>query len=266
MHKRRVARWLAQFPSLTLWLEAPLFEDVRARLRYDFGYAWFDTDPFVATNSGQLSLLREGDLGSTEVYARVHQDRYFFESDDVFGAIDLAGCGVVTLCGPVGLDERRERDRDGWGSSAGLMHTLPLPTESLPIAAAALRGGYRFTHYEAQGREYTHDSHEASLGLAAQLPFELGLDVSGRFAYLPYRHASSFPTQAASAVRPYPLASIRRLERDWRVETRVTRAVSENVSVSAKWRYVDHYSNTDVFDYDQHVLGVEVTVGIGREL
>jgi tetratricopeptide (TPR) repeat protein len=257
----------SHFPSMTLWVEAPVVERVRALVRYDFGYAWYDTDPFVSTNSWQLSFARAGDLGATEVYGRAHVDEFFFESDDVQGGVLPADCMGVPLCGPAGIDESRERNRDGWGASAGVFHTLPLPTDATPIDAASLRGGYRYAHYEAEGREYTHDTHEATLGLEAELPLELGFDARGIFAYRPYRHSSTFPDPTTlTPATPYSLSGKKRRERMWQVATSVSRPITELVSVAARWRYTDNDSNTDVFDYDQHVLGVYLTLGLGREL
>jgi tetratricopeptide (TPR) repeat protein len=252
----------AHFPSLTLWLEAPVVERVRARVRYDFGYAWYDTDPYVSTNSWQLSFERDGGFGATEVYGGAHVDEYFFESDDVQGP----PCANPGLCGPAFLDESRERNRDGWGASAGVSHTLPIPTDATPFDAASLRGGYRYAHFDAEGSEYSHDTHEAQLGLAAELPLELGFDASGSFAYKPYRHASTFPDPDALTPAPYSLSGKRRRERVWQVATSVSRPIGELFVVAARWRYIDNDSNTDVFDYDQHVLGVYVTLGLGREL
>lgn len=245
----------SHFPSLTLWLEAPVVEQVRARLRYDFGYAWFDTDPFASTNGWRLSFLRNGDYGTTELFGATHVDEYFFESDD-----------VTSPPGPVGLNERRARNRDGWGASTGLSHTLPLPTDTLPLDAASLRAGYRYAHFDAEGEEYSHDTHEASLGVAAELPYQLGFDASTLFAYKPYRNATTFPDPSDLALASYPLSGERRRERQWQVSTSLSRPLGEQVLVAARWRYIDNDSNADVFDYDQHVLGVYVTLGLGREL
>lgn len=258
----------SQFPSLSVWAESPISEGWLARARYDFGYAWFDGDPFVASNSWQISVFRDGALGGTEIFGRANVDEYFFESGDVTD--DGTPCLANELCGPPGLDESDLRDRDGWGASGGVSHTLPLPTRALPVDEAALVGGYRYAHFDADGRDYTYDSHKASLALTAALPYQVALDAGGSFDYKPYRNASSFPDPAAASASapgaPYVLSTRSRRDRIWEANARVARPVTDAVSVAARWRYTDHDSNTDVFDFDRHVLGVYVTVGLGREL
>jgi tetratricopeptide (TPR) repeat protein len=44
-------------PSASLWLDRALRDDTHVRFRYDFGYAWVDTDPFRISNGGRLSLI-----------------------------------------------------------------------------------------------------------------------------------------------------------------------------------------------------------------
>ena len=50
------------------------------------------------------------------------------------------------------------------------------------------------------------------------------------------------------------------------METSLTRSLTERLSVSGSWRFIENRSNAEVFDYEQHVLGIHFTVGLGREL
>jgi tetratricopeptide (TPR) repeat protein len=256
----------AQFPSATLWLDRALTETLQARVRYDFGYAWLDLDPFVVTNGGLLSFMQSWPaFGRTEVYGQAFVDEYFFESDDVPGP----GCAGQP-CGPAGLDEEHERERDGWGGSAGLTHYLPIATGALPLSQAELRGGYRYTGFDAQGREYSFDSHELHGGFAVTLPLAVALDVSGGYSWRPYHHPSTFPDPDDVDATPngsvYPLSNVKRRENTARLEVGLARAFGEYVTLAAHYRFLDNHSNVDVFDYDQHVVGVSITLGLAKEL
>lgn len=255
----------AQFPSATLWLDQALNETLRGRLRYDFGYAWLDADPFVYTNGGLLSLEQSWprEIGRSEVYGQVFVDEYLFHSDDV---PEIPNCPTVP-CGPPGLDEEDARERDGWGGSGGLTHRVPLPTGSLPLSNAELRGGYRYTGFSAEGRDYDFDSHELHGGVGVVLPAAVALDVSGGYAWRPYRHASTYPNpdDLVDGVQ-YTLSSHDRRERTARFEAGLARSFGDWVTLSAHYRFLDNHSNVDVFDYDQHVVGVSITLGLTEEL
>ncbi|MGH0032139.1 MAG: tetratricopeptide repeat protein, partial [Myxococcota bacterium] len=74
----------AHFPSVTAWVDWAAAEGLVANARYDFGYAWLDGNPFVATSNWQVSLLQTAsEWGESQVYVRTHLDDYFFRSDDV---------------------------------------------------------------------------------------------------------------------------------------------------------------------------------------
>jgi tetratricopeptide (TPR) repeat protein len=254
----------AQFPSATLWLDRELTETLRSRLRYDLGYAWLDGDPFVLTHGGLLSLAQSwpGLAGRSELVGQLFADEYFFSSADV---PDFPCAG--SPCGPPGRDEKEQRDRDGWGGAAGLTQHLPIPTGALALRNALLRGGYRYTGFDAQGREYSFDQHELHGGFGVTLPAAVGFDVAAGYAWRPYRHASTFPDpdDLANGVQ-YPLSSLRRRERTTRVEVALARGFGDYLTVSAHYRFLDNHSNVDVFDYDQHVVGVNITVGLMKEL
>jgi tetratricopeptide (TPR) repeat protein len=252
----------AHFPSVTVWIDLALAESTVGTARYDFGYAWLDGDPFLALNNWLLSVTHGwAEAGTTEVYGRTTLDDYFFDSDDV-----TSTCVPGFACGPDDLDERSARRRSGWALAGGIGQTLPLATGDLPLSETALRAGYDFEHFKARGREYTHGGHALGLGFSTGLPLELGLDVDGSFAYKQYRHPSTFPDPPIPNGSQYMLSGVRRRDEVYRVETRLTRELGEYLSLSTHYRYVDNQSNRDVFDYDQHIVGVTLTVGIGREL
>jgi tetratricopeptide (TPR) repeat protein len=261
----------AHFPSATLWLDGAITESLSGLFRYDFGYAWLDSDPFVLTQGWLGSLERDWQrYGRSEFFAQAFLDGYFFESDDVPDGVGVPGsvCTDPTQpCGPPGLNEERERERDGLGVSAGLAHSVPLPTGSLPLRGAALRAGYRYTGFDAEGREYSFDSHELHGGLGATLPGAVDFDLTAGYAWRPYRHATTFPdpSDLVDGVQ-YGLRTTQRRERTTRVELSLGRGFGEHVRLSGHYRYLDNESTADVFDYDQHVVGLMITLGLSSKL
>ena len=43
----------------------------------------------------------------------------------------------------------------------------------------------------------------------------------------------------------------------------LSRPIFEHTTLTVRYRYQDNHSNTDVFDYDRHVVGAYVTVAFG---
>jgi hypothetical protein len=262
----------AHFPGATLWLDGPLAESLRGRLRYDFGYAWLDGDPFVATNGLQASLERAWPrFGESAVFAGTSIDEYFFMSDDVADGDGAPGSVCPSdpnePCGPPGLDERSERDRDGVSWSAGFDHTLPIPSGPLPLSATALRAGFRYAGFAAEGREYSFDAYDFHGGLATVLPAAIELDVVAGFTLRPYRHASTFPDPSDLLDgEQYGLPNTRKREKTTLVGVGLARRFGEYLTLAAYWRYLDNESTADVFDYDQQVVGVNVSLTLAREL
>jgi tetratricopeptide (TPR) repeat protein len=262
----------AHFPGATLWLDGPLGESTTGRLRYDFGYAWQRGDPFLATNGLQASAEHAWPrFGSTGVYVQGSADEYFFRSDDVPGGDGVPGSacppGVDEPCGPPGLNERRERDRDGFGWSVGFDHTLPLATGPLPLSGAELLGGFRYAGFAADGREYDFDAYDFHGGVGAILPGAVELDVVAGFTLRPYRRSTTFPDPNDLVDgEEYGLPNTRKREKTTRVEVGLARTFGEHVLVSAYGRYLDNESTAKVFDYDQYALGMSVTLTFSKEL
>ena len=151
-------RFDSHFPTGSLWWNYALRGDTSLRFRYDFGYAWVDTDPYLISNGGRLSLIHAwSQRSSTELFARSFVDDYRFSSDDVPDGPGVPGgaCSSLpppfTVCGPPGLQERDARNLDGYGSGAGISHALTLPLGLPPIPDPSLTGGYAYTYFEAKG-------------------------------------------------------------------------------------------------------------------
>ena len=263
----------SHFPGATLWLDTPLGESTRGRLRYDFGYAWQRGDPFLATNGLQVSAEHAWPrAGSTDFYVQGSADEYFFRSDNVPGGDGVPGSACPPgvddePCGPPRLNERRERDRDGLGWGVGFDHALPVGTGSLPLSNTQLLGGFRYAGFAADGREYDFDAYDFHGGVGTTLPAAVELDVIAGFTLRPYRHSTTFPDpdDLVDGVE-YSLPNTRKREKTTRVEVALARAFGEHVVVDAHWRYLDNQSTAKVFDYDQYVVGMSVTLNFSKEL
>ena len=259
------------FPGATVWLETPVGESSTGRLRYDFGYAWQGGDPFFATNAVQASLEHPwARYGTTAVYLQGLYDAYFFNSQNVPdgpGAPGSACADPTRPCGPSNLNERNARERDGAGWAAGFDHTLPVATESLPLRDTSLVAGFRYAGFESAGREYDFDAFDFHGGFATILPAALALDVLAGFTLRPYRHSSTFPDpdDVVDGVQ-YGLSNLRKREKTTRVEIGLARSFGPSVTIGGHFRYLDNQSTVDVFDYDQYVVGMTVTLTFQREL
>ena len=98
------------------------------------------------------------------------------------------------------------------------------------------------------------------MGLSSLLPFDVLLDVEGSYTYAPFRHATSYPNAPAPALVLGTYTTGDRTDQLWVVAGSLEKAITDEVSVAARYRYTDSISNSDFFDYHRHVVGVYVTV------
>jgi tetratricopeptide (TPR) repeat protein len=251
------------YPSLVTWLDRRLAEGTTARVSLDADYAWVDNDPFYTSQGvGAALFQRVGRFGTAEVGARYWRQNYLFPNDDVPDGPGTPGDPCLdeddAFCGPPGIDEAQERNRDGDGFTLGVLHTFPLLWER-----AQLRAGYRYHHFGARGSEYSYDAHELLADAAIRLPLELELRLAVSWVDQPYRNPSTFPDpdDIAGGVE-YPLSGSRRDDSFLETEVAIARPIGRHLTLSAAWRYQRSRSNVEVFDYERNVLGVYVTVGL----
>jgi tetratricopeptide (TPR) repeat protein len=255
------------YPVLAAWVDRQLDEATTLRLAVDGGYAWVDEEPFFATGRASLSLLRGWEsAGASEAYVRFRVDNYFVHGDDIPDGTGTPGAACplssspIQTCGPPGVDERRERNRDGRSAVVGLRHTFALPT-----LRSTLHAGYEFERFDAEGREYSHVAHSLSGGVLIALPLELALDVTGIVSWRPFDHPSTFPDPPApEAGEEFGVADRDRDERYAAVSISLARPIGRGLTASAGWRWERNHSNVDVFDYRREVLGAYLTWSWGH--
>jgi tetratricopeptide (TPR) repeat protein len=225
-------------PSAALWLERDLSERTLGLLRYDFSYVLADAESFLSSNTVTSAVHHDwGPKGRTRlgVSGFAHNYRYPVPQEP-----DVPG-----------LDEKSVRRRDGNGIAVGFDHRLPIPLGR----NTELRGGYGFERYFARGKEYGHQAHEFHVGAETMLPFELRLDLLASYTYRPYRDSSSFPDPATGL-----LESSSRRDSVHELRAELERRLTDEVSVTLRYRTQDHDSNTDVWNYRRSIVGLYFTV------
>ena len=258
----------SHFPTASLWVDQALSEQTHLRAFYDLGFAVVDDDPFLFSNSGKASLIHAWSKRQTSALrGTLFADDYRTHSDDV---PDVTGGGTCPpsagFCGPAGLDERRARNRDGWGASVGVAHAVSPDLGLAPLRDPALHGGYTFTNFEAEGREYSRQAHRVNVGVSFFLPYNVALDVDASYENRVYDHPSTFPDPGdVQPGAPYTLSDTRRREHVTSASARLAMPLTARVSASAHYRYLDSHSTSDVFDYDQHVVGLLFNVTFARQ-
>ncbi len=237
------------YPVLGVWYDQRLGAATSLRLSYDIGYSWYQYDPFLFTQQVRASLFRDfGEAGRTELFATPYKYNYLYPVDDV-----LTCPPNVNLCGPPGIDEEDERNRDGWGLAAGVEHRLPLDTLD-----TELLGGVAFLRYSARGTEYSYNGVGTWVGTDTKLPFELAFRTSVAYSHLGYRHASTYPDRITPGVT-YTLDDDDRHDDRWSYAVELEKFITEAWSASLRYSYTNNNSNTTVFAYDREIAGAYVT-------
>lgn len=253
----------SHYPVAAVWLDRRIDEATTLRGSLDGGYAWVDEDSFFTTGRTSLTLIRSWEArGASELYARFRLDEYFVHSDDVPGGPGEPGdsCGGIPTCGPPGLNERHERDRDGHSWVVGARHSI-----GVARLRSTFRLGWEFERFDARGSEYSFRSHSLSGGVFVALPWQLGLDASGVVTWRPFDHPSTFPDPPAPVYDvEYGLPDDDRDERYTAVGVSLARPLGRGLTASAGWRWERNRSNVDVFDYRRQVYGAYLTWGWGH--
>lgn len=236
-----ISEFDTHYPQAGAWLDHHLGPRTTLRGRYDFSYAWINYDPYFLSNTLSGSLFQGfDDWGRSELTLSLG----FW--DFRYDRLDPNPPAV-----PPGSGQLSQINQDGTSVMVEGMHYLE-PGVGGPLEQLELRGGYRFTHYAAAGREFDFDAHRFLVGFDTMLPGEVAWDAWGAFTYQPYRRTSLYAQN--------PQTDPKQRDRVWEFGTELEKFLSQDVSVLARYRFIDTGSNTKVYDYDRHVVGGYVRV------
>lgn len=236
-----ISEFDAHLPTAGVWLDRSFGPRTTLRGRYDFAYAWVNYDPYFLSNTVSSTLFQDFDRwGRSELSVAVGFWNYLYDRLDPNPPPTPPGSGQLS-----------QINQDGTLVLAEGMHYWTPVTEG-PLATFELRGGYTFTHYAAKGREFDFDAHRFLLGFDGILPGEVAWNSWGAFTYQPYRRTSLYAQN--------PQTDPKQRDRVWEFGTELEKFLSEDVSVLARYRFIDTGSNTKVYDYHRHVVGGYVRV------
>ena len=257
-----------QYPTVGAYLSRRLGFQTFAQARYRFGHAWVDNDPYLRSQVGELSLSHTWTrAGTSLILVDVLSNKLFFNPFEVPdngtpgpnpGAIcaPAPGAGFIG-CSPNGLNERRERDRQGIGYGAALSHRflVPLPNAMEEVLEAVeVGGGYRFGYYDSDGNEWEHFSHVLSADVAVELPLDFSVAVRTTYEHRDFANPSTFADNEIAG-QEYFLSSVDREEHQISFEGEVEKDLTQNLSVSARYLFSDSESNRAAYDYTRHIVG-----------
>ena len=249
-----------EYPMLGGWLDRWVGDRSLIRLRYSFGHAWVDYDSFVSTQTAVLSGFHDWkEIGRSELAVSWEWNDYMYDIPAVPTANPAQPDQCLILlapCAPLGFDAQAVRNRDGNGLLVGLQHEYKLASTGTDLLTELrLRAGFRYRQYWAKGRDWDYSGYRLSAGFDVDLPWKIEMDAEGSWEYVPFDHPSSYPTPPLPNGVPYTLPTDDRLDEVGRVTLLLSRPITRNIEVSARYFYIRNDSNVAVFDYNRHIVG-----------
>lgn len=252
------------YPTIGAYLSRRLGLQTFAQARYAFGFAWVDEESYLRTHVGELSLRHTWTrAGTTVALVDVLGNDLRFEPNDVPDGTNGPGtaCAPPTVglqpCSPAGVDERTERNRDGVAYGFAVDHSYLVDVPSAlddALEALEIGGGYRFRYYDDEGSEWEHFAHILSARLQASFPLGIEAGASVSYERRDFDNRSSFPDAQVPNFE-YALSNEEREEDVVSIATSLSKALTENLSLSARYSYLDNQSNRQAYDYDRHIVG-----------
>lgn len=220
------------FISSSLWLDRELGNRTLLRIAPEGGFGFFDEDEFLRFIGIRPEIRHDfGRAGTGALYVRYAYNDFRYEEFN----------------GAAALGNRR--DRDGHDVLFGYDHQIGVTDSTI------LRGGVFGHDYTAKGSDYDFTGVGGWMGVRQLLPARLILDLMGSVEYDDYDSVSSFAAPGENAARNEVLGTAGAV---------LTRPITDWLSVSARYQYLNSDSNTQVFDYDRHIAGAFVTIGLLR--
>jgi tetratricopeptide (TPR) repeat protein len=251
-----------QYPGGGVWADRWLSEQSLVRLDYAYHYGWLGYSSYVSAHEVTPQWIHRFDeRGTLRVYGQLWLYDFFQNDGDEVDGPGAPGqaCALVspgiTRCGPPGLDEDEERDRDGIGGAVGVEHTLPV--EAL---RGEVWGGAFWEIYESEGTEYQYRGYGVRGGFRSALPARFTLAGSAGYVYRPFEHPSTYPdTDDVVSGFQYALDGDDRSDDVVEVDVELERALTDRLFASVRYAYLWNGSNVAVFDYDRHIVGAYLT-------
>jgi tetratricopeptide (TPR) repeat protein len=249
-----------QYPGFGLWVDHRLSDVSLLRLDYSLHYGWLGYDAYVTSNLLTPQWMRDfGSRGLLRVYGEFAYNDFHSNAGGVADGPGAVGdpCVGVAVCGPPGLDESAERNRDGIGGRFGFDHTLPVAS-----MRGSVWGGLFYEFYDSRGTEYQFDGYGVRAGFRSELPAQLTLFGWAGYTYRPFRHASTYPDPDDPNIanrQEYGLSAADRTDNVVEVEVELARPITDSLSASIRYAYLWNSSNVAVYDYDQNVVGAYLT-------
>jgi tetratricopeptide (TPR) repeat protein len=229
-----------------------------ALLQYQFGFAWVDEEWFLTTHYAQLGFLHSwSKTGTTRIVGdAIWSDIRFDTVDAPDASVCLAGTPPVG-CGPNGVREDQERNRDGVNVGLGLSHVYPVATPDRLdgiVRQMDLVGGYRFGYNHSKGDEWKYFGHTFNVGMNVELPMAFRVGTHLQYEYRDFSNPSTFPDAETAGVI-FTLSSADRQEHEVSLTTEIEKNFTKRLSASVRWRFVSSMSNRRLYDYTRHVVG-----------
>jgi len=254
-----------EYPGAGFWVDHQIDPRTTYRLEYDYGYAWVGgADPYLSGNTATFSVIHNwGEVGTTVVSTQAVYDEYFFPPFPLQQSVPVVGTPGANCrieCAPVGVNTAAALDADGFGATTGFDHAVPLGWNGTIV-----NGGYNYEFYNSEGSEWKFSGHELHLGVHTNLPFGIRMYVVGAYTYRPFENASVFPNSANRTLAQvqntaYRLNGFNRRDNVYQVEVGLERRITDWLSVSARYNYLDNDSNTDVYRYTRQIVGGYLTL------
>jgi len=146
--------------------------------------------------------------------------------------------------GPDG-EEPNLLSRDGEYNATGIHHRYYFDEYKRYIFV-----GYEFQNAQVRGNNFDRLGHRAEIGFHAPLTAELSFDVIGSFT------VASYPHYSAQLDYREPLS---RLDNYWTLLGRLNYVISKNWSMQVYYRYDNAENENDIFQYDRHIGGGQIT-------
>ena len=124
-----------------------------------------------------------------------------------------------------------------------MLHEIPIDS---------IRGhvdfGYVYTRNNAHGDEWDYDAHQLLGTLSTDLTDSTTVTIGGSYAYRPHDNASTYGDRIHT-----------RRDNLWEGNFLIDQELADKLTGTLRYRYQESDSDTAVFDYDRHMVGVYLT-------